>query len=119
MRLLVLPALSLALMAAAPPQRGFVVAVPDQTDPGLGAWPSSHPKKPAVGLQPAPLPNRDVEGPAGQRAGSDAQVAPTMLQRSDTYRGEGFSRGSTAQAEQERRTRLGAGINLRVPLAPN
>lgn len=118
MRVLAVSALSLLVMAAAPPQRGFVVAVPDVSGYGLGGRaPTLAP--PTSGLQPAPLPNRDVEGPAQGRAGTETRVSPTVLQRSDTYRGEGFSRGSTAQAEQERRAKPGAGFNVKVPFAPN
>lgn len=119
MRLLVLPAFSLLLIAAAPQQRGFIVAVPEQPGFSFGNRPSTQSVPPASGLRPAPLPNRDVEGPAQERAGTEAHVAPTVLQRSDTYRGEGFSRGSTAQAEQERRSKPGAGFNVKVPFAPN
>lgn len=118
MRLLVLPALALALMAAAPPQQGLVIAVPDQNGFGLGTR-QPRPAPTTTGLQPAPLPNREVDGPTRDRAGTDPSVAPSLLQRSDTYRGEGFSRGSTAQAEQEKKFKPGAGISLRMPFAPN
>ena len=118
MRLLVLPVLSLALLAAAPPQRGLFVAVP--TDPSLGLGTAPRRTSPAPsGLQPAPLPDRTADGPARERSGTDPTVSPTLLQRSDTYRGEGFSRGSTAQAEQEKRFKPGAGFNVKVPFAPN
>ena len=119
MRLLVLPALSLALMAAAPPQRALVMAVP--IAPGLGEYQApARPKAPSPSsFQPAPLPNRDLEGPGGERAGNGTSLSPSLVQRSDSYRGEGFSRGSTAQTEQERHVRPGAGFNLRVPFAPN
>lgn len=119
MRLLVLSALSLVLMAASPPQRGFIVAVPEQPGLGLGARKPPRAVVPSGSLQPAPLPNRGVEGPAHERAGRDTEISPTVPQRSDTYRGDGFSRGSTSQAEQQRRTTLGAGFNLKMPFAPN
>lgn len=64
----------------------------------------------------APTPNRDLDVPAGPRAKASPQLAPGLFTRSEQYRGEGFSAGSTAQAEQERRVRPGAGLKLRLPL---
>ena len=120
MRLLVLPMLSATVIAAAPlPQRALVMAVP--VEPGLGQWQT--PNRPAApspsAFQPAPLPNRDVEAPFGGRASNETRVAPTLVNRSDTYRGEGFSRGSTAAAAQDSRARPGAALNLKMPLTPN
>lgn len=120
MRLLVLPVLSVTLMAAAPlPQRALVMAVP--IEPGLGQWQT--PPRPAAlppsSFQPAPLPNRDVEAPLGERINAETRVAPSLVNRSDTYRGEGFSRGSTAAAAQDSRARPGAALNLKMPLTPN
>jgi hypothetical protein len=69
-------------------------------------------------FQPAPLPNRDYEAPAGPRASNSAQVTPGLFTRRELYRGEGFSRGSTSEADTERRVKPGAGFNLRMPLQP-
>ena len=66
----------------------------------------------------APTPNRDLDVPAAPPAKAAPQLAPGLFTRSEQYRGEGFSAGSTAQAEQERRVRPGAGLKLRVPLQP-
>ena len=64
----------------------------------------------------APTPNRDLDVPAGPRAKAAPELAPGLFTRSEQYRGEGFSAGSSAQAEQERRVRPGAGFKLRLPL---
>ena len=65
------------------------------------------------------MPNRDAGLPSGPRVRRpDAELSPTLLNRSEQYRGDGFSNGSTAQAEQERRIRPGAGFNLKMPLQP-
>ena len=64
----------------------------------------------------APTPNRDLDVPAGPRAKAAPELAPGLFNRSEQYRGEGFSAGSTAQAEQERHVRPGAGFKLRLPL---
>ncbi len=65
---------------------------------------------------PAPTPNRDIDAPQGPRASNSAELAPSLFTRSQQYRGEGYSRGSSAQAEQERRALPGAGFKLRMPL---
>ncbi len=116
---LVLAFLLLGLPAAAQ-QRPLSLQVP--ANPGTLLPVPARPfatTPPASPFEPAPLPNRDVEGPTGPRASSAPSLAPSLFTRSDTYRGEGYSRGSTAQAEQERRVKPGAGFNLKVPFAPN
>ena len=120
MRLLILPLLSVALAAAAPaPQRALVMAVPVEPS-GLGQWQTPHPPAPpASEFQPAPLPNRNLEAPLGARAGNNTSVSPSLVNRTDTYRGEGFSPGSTAAADQDKRARPGAALNLKMPFAPN
>ena len=70
-------------------------------------------------LQPAPTPNRDVEAPFAGPGSNQPTVSPTLINRRDTYRGEGFSRGSSASEEQDKRVKPGAGFNLRMPLTPN
>jgi hypothetical protein len=105
----------LPLIAAAP--SGFSLQVPA---PG-SALPVP-PQPPAAGppslYQPAPLPNRDAEL-APPRASNATTLAPSLFTRPDEYRGDGFSKGSTAQSEQEKRLRPGAGFSLKMPLSPN
>ncbi len=69
-------------------------------------------------FQPAPLPNRDYEAPAGPRASNSAELTPGVFTRKELYRGEGFSPGSTSAADTDRRAKPGAGFNLRMPLQP-
>ena len=116
MRLLLLPLVSLVLIAAAPPQRAFVMAVP--TEPALGlAAPTNAPRAPSR-FQPAPTPNRDLEGPAGSRASTSTSLEPSLVRRHDTAGGD-TSRGSTAAASINDRAKPGAALNLRMPFAPN
>lgn len=70
-------------------------------------------------FEPAPTPNRDASGPAAPRASNEPQLSPTLFTRRNQFRGDGYSPGSTAQEEQERKVRPGAGFNLRMPLTPN
>jgi hypothetical protein len=115
--LLALPWAALPLIAASPSQRGInlqayessltlpVPPVPPTTAPG--------------GFSPAPTPNRDVDGPAAAAASNSPSLSPSLFTRSETYRGDGFNKGSSAQSEQDKHARPGAGFNLRMPLTPN
>ncbi len=67
------------------------------------------------GYSPAPTPNDDAFAPT-TRASKDASVGPGFFTRRDQYRGEGLSPGSSAQTEQDRRAKPGAGISLSMPL---
>ena len=78
--------------------------------------PTPAPKGPV--FTPAPVPDVDATGPQGPRATLDPSLSPGLFHRSEQYRGEGYSSGSSAQAEQERRVRPGAGFKLRLPIAP-
>ena len=113
----ILPLLARPLLAASPPQRGLSLQVPPPASSStlLPLPPTPPARVPTQTFDPAPLPNRDVDGPLAPRASGAPSVAPSLITRSDQYRGEGYSRGSTAQAEQERRLRPGAGFNLRMP----
>lgn len=73
-------------------------------------------KQPGPGYDLAPTPNRDIDGPQGPRASNAPELAPGIFTRGQQYRGEGYSAGSSAQSEQERRARPGAGFKLRLPL---
>ncbi len=68
---------------------------------------------------PAPVPDRDAAAPTGPRSRRrDAELSPSLINRSDQYRGDGYVNGSTAQTEQEKRVKPGAGFSLRMPLQP-
>ena len=72
--------------------------------------------QPGPNYDPAPTPNRDIDAPQDPRASNAPELAPGIFTRGQQYRGEGYSAGSSAQAEQERRARPGAGFKLRLPL---
>ena len=113
-----LPVLLLPVPAL-PQHRGLNLQAAPPASPLL-PLPPTPPPGGAAGAGPnydlAPTPNRDLDVPAGPRAKAAPQLAPGFFSRSEQYRGEGFSAGSTAQAEQERRVRPGAGLKLRLPL---
>ena len=112
---LVLP---LTEAAAAGPQQGITLQVPaNPLTPVPPRPPAVVP--PANGFQPAPLPNRDIDDVPAPRASTEPSLRPSLFTRTDTYRGDGFSKGSTATSEQERRVRPGVGLNLRMPFSPN
>ena len=105
-------------LAGAAPQGGITLQVPSNPLVPVPPRPPARPPSPN-GFQPAPLPNRDLEDVPAPRASTEPSVRPNLFTRSDTYRGEGFSKGSTATADQERRVKPGVGFNLKMPLSPN
>ena len=102
-------------MAAAPLQQPLSLSVP-----GEGGFSLSAPATPGAAppFQPAPLPNRDVSTPQGARASSEPSLAPTLFTTRTQFRGDGFSPGSTAQSQQEKNLKPGAGFSLHMPLTP-
>lgn len=114
----VIAPLLLLSMPAWPQHRGLNLQATPQRSPLLPlppAPPSSGPSSmPDYDL--APTPNRDLDAPSGPRASKNPELAPSLFTRSEQYRGEGYSAGSSAQSEQERRLRPGAGFKLRMPL---
>jgi hypothetical protein len=119
---LLLPILGLGcvLSWAGPGRAAAPLSLQVQPEPVLPV-PATPPalKPPPGAFQPAPLPNRDVARPGGARAGPGASLGPSLFTRSDTYRGEGFNQGSTAQSEQEKRAKPAAGFSLRMPFTGN
>lgn len=121
MRSLLLIPLALPLLAAAPAHRQFSLAVPTDDNPLLPVGPrASSLGGPARGpvYEAAPLPNRDMSAPRAARASNAPTLAPTLFTTKNQYRGDGFSPNSTAQIEQEKRFRPGAGFSLHMPLTP-
>ncbi len=104
---------------ALPQHRGLNLQATPPSSPLL-PLPPTPPSAAAAGAGPnydaAPTPNRDLDVPAGPRDKAAPELAPGFFSRGEQYRGEGFSTGSTAQAEQERRVHPGAGLRLRLPL---
>lgn len=114
--LLTVALLAGASTAAIAQGRSIVLQAQPPTSPLLPV-PSTPRASPALReFQPAPLPNRDYEAPAGPRASNSAELAPGVISRKELYRGEGFSPGSSSAAETDRRAKPGAGFNLRMPL---
>ena len=74
---------------------------------------------PVPSFTPAPVPDRDAALPIGPRAPKPStELTPGLFGRREQFRGDGFMSGSTAQSEQEKRTRPAAGFNFRMPLQP-
>jgi hypothetical protein len=103
-----------------------VPALPQHRGLNLQASPPSSPLLPLPPAPPgakrsrpnydvAPTPNRDLDAPTGPRANAAPELEPGLFTRGQQYRGEGYSSGSSAQAEQERRIRPGAGFKLHLP----
>ena len=67
------------------------------------------------GFQPAPVPNPDLFAPRS-RGQAGAAVTPNLFHQQKTYRGEGFTPGSTAEGEQTKRVKPTPGMSLTVPL---
>ena len=100
-------------------QRGLNLQATPRESPLLPLPPTpprGGPNQPGPGYDLAPTPNRDIDGPQGPRASNAPELAPGIFTRGQQYRGEGYSAGSSAQVEQERRARPGAGFKLRLPL---
>ncbi len=105
--------------AQASPSRGLSLQVPSTPGQNLPLPPRPPAAPPASAYAPAPLPNRDLEYGNSLPSRAGTQVSPSLFTRKDEFRGDGFGKGSTAQSEQERRVRPGAGLSLRMPLTPN
>ena len=105
------PVLALLVVAAAQPPSSQNAPYPNFNAQRPAPPPATEPQ----GFTLAPTPNADSYAPV-TRASKDASVAPGFFTRRDQYRGEGLSPGSSAQIEQDRRVRPGAGINLTMPL---
>ena len=103
------------------PRGGLVLQATPMPSPflPLPSTPQAAVRSPGPVFEPAPTPDRDNSGPPPPRAGTDPQLSPTLFTRRNQYRGDGYSPGSTAQEEQERKVRPGAGFNVRMPFTPS
>ncbi len=106
--------LALPCVAAAPATSSFIPApsVPAITMQRQALIPTPNPNP---GYTSAPTPNQDASAPQA-KASNAPYVAPGFFTRTDQYRGEGLTPSSSAQAEQDRRAKPGAGFNLRMPI---
>ena len=112
MRPVMLAAAALLAMGAGP-VNSFITATPMpdfKPTPPRAAPPAAPP-----GYTTAPTPDQDSFAPR-TKASQDASLAPGLFTRRDQYRGEGLSPASSAQAEQDRRAKPGAGLKLSMPL---
>ena len=66
-------------------------------------------------FEPAPTPNQNVLAPRGELA-TGPVLEPSMFLQKATYRGDGYTLGSSQQVTQEPRRMPLPGINLKVPL---
>ena len=110
---MVLMAAGLMVAGASPPPN-LIPAAPLPSFTTRSSPPAPAPAAPP-GFTAAPTPNDDVYAPV-TRASKDSSLSPGFFTRRDQYRGEGLSPGSSAQAEQDRRAKPGAGISLSMPL---
>ena len=109
-----LPFVALLAMAASP--KTSIVMAPGMPD----FTPTRQPPSQATVVNPegysaAPTPDQDAFAPTS-KASNATSVAPGLFTRRDQYRGEGLSPSSSAQTEQDRRAKPGAGIKFSVPL---
>lgn len=107
-------AAAMPLLAAAP-NRQLSLSVPSDSTLQPLAPPSA--TAPRQRYEPAPLPDRGLALTV-PRTTAEPHVAPTLFTTRDQYRGDGFSRGSTAQAEQEHRYKPPVGFSLHMPFQP-
>jgi hypothetical protein len=85
--------------------------------PNFGPAPTTSPAPAAPpGYTAAPTPNADAYAPPPPKASRDASLAPGFFTRKDRNRGDGYAPSSSAQIEEERRAKPGAGISLSMPL---
>lgn len=108
-----LAAAPLLTAAAASPVQYRPIIVEAMPPAYLPATPPTSPQQ-ASRFQAAPVPNRDVDLPT-ERATLDPKLTATLYNRRDQYRGDAIAPNSSAQIDQERRVRPGAGLALKIP----
>lgn len=113
MRMRVLLLAAPFLVAAAPRQGIGLQVLPDYPFAATVTKPSSQPSGPVY--EPAPLPNPNVGAPS-RADGGGTRISPSLFNRKDGYRGDSFSRGETAESDQNRRLLPSAGFTLSMPL---
>jgi hypothetical protein len=68
-----------------------------------------------VGMQPAPVPNPDIDPPHGAGPGGPS-LEPAFLSPKLEFQGDGFSHASNRDYGIDQRTQPAAGLNLSVPV---
>ncbi len=69
----------------------------------------------ATGLQPAPLPDPDIDGPS-ESAGLGPGLTPALFREKTEFQGNGFSPASNQDHGQNLRRAPAAGLNWVVPV---
>lgn len=68
-----------------------------------------------MGLQPAPMPNPDVD-PPHSGGPSEPTLAPALMSEKLEFQGNGFSQASNRDYGVDQRTKPAAGLSLSVPV---
>jgi hypothetical protein len=121
--LLLLPVLASPVLAAAGPpdqpqqQPLSLTVLPPATYPFTARVQA--PARPQAGpvYEPAPLPNPRVLPPTRADSGG-TEIAPSLFNRRDGFRGAALSRGDSAESVQNSNLKPSAGFTLKMPLDP-
>ncbi len=105
------------LVAAAAPrgQRPFELQVRPSTPLLEPLLPPALATQPGPAYQPAPMPDRSLALP-DRPAQASTEFTPTLFHRDNSFRGEGFSPGSSAQSDENKHVTPGAGFSLHMPI---
>ena len=105
-------------MAAAPRDRSNPLEMRVQPSAPLLAplLPQALATQPGPAYQPAPMPDRGVGLPDRPAARAENEFAPTLFHRDNSFRGEGFSPGSSVQSDEKKHVAPGAGFSLHMPI---
>ena len=68
-----------------------------------------------IGLQPAPLPNPDID-PPNSAGPAETSLSPALLSSKELFQGDGFSHASNRDHGIDQRTQPAAGLNLSMPV---
>jgi hypothetical protein len=116
-RILALLGLAAATMAASPPSGSFnsgLVYQEATIAPMTGTAPA---EPPAEGYTPAPVPDADQAAPVQRQLGPpQAELTPGIFTAQSTYRGEGYTPGSSIEGTENRNVKPAPGFSLNVPL---
>jgi len=77
----------------------------------------AHPSQVAsLGLEPAPMPNPDIDVPGHAAPSTLASLTPAFISRKLPSASDGFARASSASEANDARDNPAAGLNLSVPV---
>lgn len=107
MRRALLFAALLGATAAAPTYPPLAMVEPFGTTPA---------PPPGPAFIPAPVPDLDAAAPRPRESAPGPHLTPSLFRPGRTYQGEGYTPGSSLEADQANRFRPRPGLNLNVPL---